>query len=83
MKTEVTELTGMEVYTDKGHILGTVNDVILDVTEQKIYALYMNKTNTALVEDGVAVAVPYRWVRTVGDVIILKKFPSYISLTSS
>ena len=83
MKTEVTELMGMEVYTDKGHILGTVNDVILDVTEQKIYALYMNKTNTALVEDGVAVAVPYRWVRTVGDVIILKKFPSYISLTSS
>jgi len=81
MMTEATELIGLEIYTDKGYLLGTIKDILLDVNDQVIYGLYVEKSNPLLVEDGVPVVVPYRWVRAVGDVIILKKFPSYVNIT--
>jgi len=81
MMTEATELIGLEIYTDKGYLLGTIKDVLLDVNEQIIYGLYVEKSNPLLVEDGVPVVVPYRWVKAVGDVILLKKFPSYVNIT--
>ncbi|AGB04832.1 hypothetical protein AciM339_0959 [Aciduliprofundum sp. MAR08-339] len=81
MMTEATELIGLEIYTDKGYLLGTIKDVLLDVNDQIIYGLYVEKSNPLLVEDGVPVVVPYRWVKAVGDVILLKKFPSYINVT--
>ncbi|MEM3226984.1 MAG: PRC-barrel domain-containing protein [Thermoplasmata archaeon] len=83
MLTEVTELTGLEIYTDNGYLLGTIEDVSIDVDMQSVVGLYVNKTNPLLVEDGVAVLVPYKWVKAVGDVIILKKFPVYVPLSSS
>ncbi|NPA74638.1 MAG: photosystem reaction center subunit H [Euryarchaeota archaeon] len=83
MMTESTELIGLEVYTDKGYLLGTVEDVLIDIEEQKIYGLYVERTNPLLVEDGVPVSVPYRWVKAVGDVILLKKFPSYVNVSSA
>ncbi len=82
MMTESTELIGLEVYTDKGYLLGTVEDLLIDIEERKIYGLYIEKTNPLLVEDGVPVSVPYRWVKAVGDVILLKKFPSFVSISS-
>jgi sporulation protein YlmC with PRC-barrel domain len=81
MMTEATELIGLEIYTDKGYLLGTIKDVLLDVNDQIIYGLYVEKSNPLLVEDGVPVVVPYRWVKAVGDVILLKKFPSYVNVT--
>ncbi len=81
MMTESTELIGLEVYTDKGYLLGTVEDLLIDIEERKIYGLYVEKTNPLLVEDGVPVSVPYRWVKAVGDVILLKKFPSFVSIS--
>ncbi len=81
MMTETTELIGLEIYTDKGYLLGTIKDVLIDVNEQIIYGLYVEKTNPLLVEDGVPVVVPYRWVKAVGDVILLKKFPSYVTIS--
>ncbi len=81
MMTEATELIGLEIYTDKGYLLGTIKDVLLDVNDQVIYGLYVEKSNPLLVEDGVPVVVPYRWVKAVGDVILLKKFPSYVNVT--
>ncbi len=83
MMTEVTELIGLEVYTDKGYLLGTVEDVVVDTDDQSVYGLYIGKTNPLLVEDGVAVLVPYRWVKAVGDVILLRKFPTFISISST
>ncbi len=83
MMKESTELIGLEIYTDKGYLLGTVEDVLIDIDEQKIYGLYVERTNPLLVEDGVPVSVPYRWVKAVGDVILLKKFPPYVNVTSA
>ncbi|MCL4412396.1 MAG: PRC-barrel domain-containing protein [Candidatus Thermoplasmatota archaeon] len=83
METDITNLVGLEIYSDKGYLLGTVEDVSMDVDSQTIYGLYVEKTNEGLVEDGVAVLVPYRWVRAVGDVILLKRFPTFVSVSTS
>ena len=83
METDVTNLIGLEIYTDKGYKLGVVDDVMLDTESQSIYGLYIERTNEGLVEDGVAVLVPYRWVRAVGDVILLKRFPAFVSVSTS
>ena len=83
METDVTNLIGLEIFTDKGYRLGSVNDVIVDFDAQTIYGLYVERTNDGLVEDGVSVLVPYRWVRAVGDVIILKRFPSFVSVSAT
>ncbi|MCL4333888.1 MAG: PRC-barrel domain-containing protein [Candidatus Thermoplasmatota archaeon] len=83
METDVTNLIGVEIYSDRGYRLGAVNDVIVDFDSQTIYGLYVEKTNDGLVEDGVSVLVPYRWVRAVGDVIILKRFPNFVSVSAS
>ena len=83
METDVTNLIGLEIYTDKGYKLGVVDDVMIDTESQSIYGLYVERTNEGLVEDGVAVLVPYRWVRAVGDVILLKRFPAFVSVSTS
>ncbi|MEM4058272.1 MAG: PRC-barrel domain-containing protein, partial [Thermoplasmata archaeon] len=36
MLTEVTELTGLEIYTDNGYLLGTIEDVSIDVDMQSV-----------------------------------------------
>ncbi len=83
METDVTNLIGLEIFSDRGYRLGSVHDVIVDFDAQTIYGLYVEKTNDGLVEDGVSVLVPYRWVRAVGDVIILKRFPTFVSVSTS
>ncbi len=83
VETDLTNLIGIEIFSDKGYRLGSVNDVMVDVDSQTIYGLYVDKTNDGLVEDGVSVLVPYRWVRAVGDVIILKRFPQFVSVSTS
>ncbi len=83
METDVTNLIGLDVYSDKGYRLGSVDDVMMDVDTQTIYGLYIERTESGLVEDGVPVLVPYRWVRAVGDVILLKRFPTFVSVSAT
>ncbi len=80
MLAEVTELYGMSVYTDKGVLLGQVNDVIFDMEQQDIYGFYIAQPNSELVEMGSAISVPFRWVKSIGEIILLRKFPSFLKV---
>ena len=80
MLTEVTELREMPVYTDKGVIVGTVTDVILDMETQEIYGLYIEHPNADLVEMGSAISIPFRWIKAIGQIILLRKFPSFLKI---
>ena len=73
---ELTTLVGREVYTNNGVYVGEVEDVRLDVDAQAVTGLALNEVNVDLlgtqIESGQRGAlVPYRWVRSVGDVIIV------------
>ncbi len=70
----------MSVYTNQGMRLGNVENVVIDVTNNKVDGLYVTGTNPVLVENGVSVNVPYRWVQAVGEIIILKYFPGKVAL---
>jgi len=78
MLTEISELMGMEVYTDKGIALGNVDDLIVETDSQKIDGLFIGNPNPLLVEHSKPISVPYRWINNIGDIIILKYFPKFV-----
>lgn len=80
MLREISDLIGLRVYTPGGAFLGSVSNLVLDVERGKLDGLFLAETSPALVEAGRAVNVPYRWVQSVGDVIILRTFPKRVSL---
>ena len=78
MLTEITNLEGLEVITDKGLSLGYVEDVIVDLDNMEVYELLVSDTNEEIVEDGASVGVPYRWIQSISRVVLLKHFPGKI-----
>jgi sporulation protein YlmC with PRC-barrel domain len=80
MLEEASELIGLQVYTNKGIYLGTVNNLVVELDESKVQGLFINETNPLLVENSKPVNVPYRWIGAVGDIILLKYFPRKVAL---
>ncbi|AGB37396.1 PRC-barrel domain-containing protein [Natronococcus occultus] len=72
---EVTSLVGREVYSNNGVFVGEVEDLKLNISEQTIEGLALGNLNAELFQEevnaGQGVIVPYRWVRSVGDVILI------------
>ncbi|WP_435129744.1 PRC-barrel domain-containing protein [Halobaculum sp. D14] len=72
---EITTLVGREVYSNNGVFVGEVEDVRLDLDAETVTGLALAELNhdlfTGRVDPGKGVLVPYRWVRAVGDVILI------------
>src|SRR2546422_8324959 len=80
MLEEISEIIGLQVYTNTGVFLGNVNNLVVDVENGAVDGLFVGETNPLLVEGGRAVSVPYRWIQSVGDIVILRYFPKRVSL---
>jgi len=76
---EVTSFLKLPVYTREGLYVGDVKNVFLDMDEKRVSSLLVTNTNPLMVEGKVDVAVPYRWVNAVGDIIILSYFPDKVT----
>lgn len=81
MDAEVTSYINLPVYTHGGRYVGVVQNVILDLPSRRVGSLLLTRTNTKVIEGGHNVAVPYRWVASVGDIIILSHFPDKVVAT--
>jgi len=72
---EITTLVGREVYSNNGVFVGEVEDVRLDLNQQQVTGLALGELSQELfagrIEAGKGVMIPYRWVRAVGDVILI------------
>lgn len=73
---ELTTLVGREVYTNNGVFVGEVEDVRLNLDAESVTGLALNEINVDLLGDQLepgqrGAIVPYRWVRSVGDVVIV------------
>ncbi|MEZ3114892.1 PRC-barrel domain-containing protein [Halobaculum sp. MBLA0147] len=72
---EITSLVGREVYSNNGVFVGKVEDVRLDLHEEAVTGIALGELNDELFGARVGpregVMVPYRWVRAVGDVILI------------
>ena len=77
---EISEIIGLQVYTNNGVFLGNVNNLVVEVETGSVDGLFVGETNPLLVEGGRAVSVPYRWIQSVGDIVILRYFPKRVSL---
>ena len=72
---EITSLVGREVYSSNGVFVGEIEDIQLDLDARAVTGLALAELNHELfagqVSGSTGVIVPYRWVRAVGDVIIV------------
>ncbi|MCD6382947.1 MAG: PRC-barrel domain-containing protein [Thermoplasmata archaeon] len=80
MLEEVTAIFNLPVYTPWGAYLGDLVNVIIDSDEGEIASLIVGNTNPALVVDSAPIAIPFRWVQAIGDIVILKYFPSSVPI---
>ena len=75
---EITSFLKLSVYTRDGTFVGNVSNVFIDMDEKCISSLLVTNTNPAIIEGNVDVAVPYRWVNAIGDIVILSHFPEKV-----
>ncbi len=72
---EITSLVGREVYSNNGVFVGEVEDLRLNLDTEVVNGLALAALNPTLFEDAETgdkgVIVPYRWVRSVGDVVLI------------
>lgn len=72
---EITSLVGREVYSNNGVFVGEIEDLRLDMGNESVTGLALGQLNAQLFSDEAnnahGVIVPYRWVRAVGDVVLV------------
>jgi len=72
---EITTLVGREVYSNNGVFVGEIEDVQLNLDGESVTSLAVGELNDELfadtVDPGKGVLIPYRWVRAVGDVVLV------------
>ncbi len=72
---EITSLVGREVYSNNGVFVGEVEDLRLNIDGEAVSGLALANLNSELFAEeartGQGIIVPYRWVRSVGDIILI------------
>jgi sporulation protein YlmC with PRC-barrel domain len=83
MLEEVSELNNLEVFTPWGVKIGDVANIEIDSETTEIENLFLEVTNERLVQDGASILIPFRWVQSVGDIVILRHFPEDLPIRSA
>ncbi len=76
----ISEIIGMQVYTPTGTYLGNVDNLVMDMENKAVDGIFIRQTNPLLVEGSISINIPYRWIQSVGDVVILKYFPKRVAM---
>ena len=74
MKTQVTDLFGMNVFTEKAIYVGVVDDVLINIDGKKIESLAVGELNPELADPRGhrGYLIPYRIIKVIGDIIIIR-----------
>jgi sporulation protein YlmC with PRC-barrel domain len=73
MRAELTSLFGLNIYTNNGVYVGKLQDLVIDVEEQKVTGLAVSDVNRELFDlSSRGMIIPYRWVITAADIIIIR-----------
>jgi sporulation protein YlmC with PRC-barrel domain len=67
---------GLEIYTPGGIFVGVVDEVIISIQNMGVDGLFVADANPVLVDESVSISIPMRWVQSIGDVVILNRFPN-------
>ncbi len=69
---EISSIIGLRVYTDDGRYVGKVEDLVIDMEKKVITGIAMVEYNRTLIDKKAGVILPYRLVKSVGDIVIVK-----------
>jgi len=85
MQTQITELFGLLIYTEKGMFVGEVEDVIIDVDNKKIDAVVVGKVNDQLVDlkNFKGLKIPYRIISAIDDIVLIRHLPGAFTQSST
>lgn len=78
MLDEINDVKGLDIYGPDGIFIGKVADLIIDVDTRAITGIYVSEPSPVKAAKNVLLKIPYRWVQSIGDVVILRTFPRYI-----
>lgn len=80
---EITALVGREVYSNNGVFVGEIEDIRVNFDKQQVTGLALHQVNMDLLSGHVGnsrgVLIPYRWVRSVGDVVLINNVVERLS----
>lgn len=78
MKTQITDLFGLNVYTDRGIFVGEVEDAVINVDGKKIDSIAVGNLSPEIRESKgyKGLRIPYRIIRNVGDIVIIRHIPN-------
>ena len=77
MRTQITELFGLRVYTDRAVFVGSVDDVVVDVDQKKIDSLAVGELNPEIgeVKGYSGLQIPFRIIKSIGNIVIIRHIP--------
>jgi sporulation protein YlmC with PRC-barrel domain len=85
MDSQITDLFGLQIYTDKGMFVGEVEDVVIDVDNKKMEGLVVGKVNDQLFElkNYKGLKIPYRIISAIDDIVLIRHLPGAFSGSGS
>ena len=78
MLEETSEVVGLDIYGPDGIFIGKADRFTVDPDLRTVTGIIISEPSPVLVDRNVIIKIPYRWVQSVGDIIILKVFPQHI-----
>lgn len=70
---EVSSILGLRVYTDEGRYVGRIADLSIDIESRQVKGIAVVDVNRMLIDTRASgVIIPYRLVKAVGDIVIVK-----------
>ena len=78
MLEEISKIKGLEVYAPNGLFVGYADRYTIDPSDRRVSGIFMEEANPVLVDENVSIKIPFRWVQSIGDVIILSTFPKHV-----
>jgi sporulation protein YlmC with PRC-barrel domain len=81
MRNQITDMFELKVYTEKSVFVGEVEDVLIDVESKKMESVVVGKLNQQLVDikNYKGLKIPFRIIRSIGDIIIIRDLPGAFS----
>ena len=85
MDAQITDLFGLQIYTEKGMFIGEVEDVVIDVDSKKIDSVVVGKVNDQLFElkNFKGLKIPYRIISAIDDIVLIRHLPGAFAGGSS
>ena len=78
MLEEISKIKGLEVYAPNGLFVGYADRYVIDPADRRVSGIFLEEANPVLVDENVSIKIPFRWVQSIGDVIILSTFPNHV-----